>query len=415
MSWATPVRSHVVVTTMARSITYPQRSRMREVERLLSAPPLVSIPSSRSRYAVNPMSVIGERVVIAMVGLPARGKSYTSRAIEHYFTFLGCPVKLFNAGSRRRDQGLAGAASSFFDPSNSDAKQQRDQLAMETLDDLLAWLEAPHACDETWSGCACGIFDATNTTVARRRAVIERCARAERLSAMPLRLVFVESICNDEEILRHSYRLKLSNGDYAQQDPERALVDFLARVREYEKVYETIGEDEAKGYEGELVASGCNTFLMSHLVSLLHAVHRDWSASIPLPLKALNELCFGSLESLPGGKLRHSFPEEYAARAKDPLHYRYPGVGGESYMDLVTNCREVVLALERMRTDVAVVCDVAVARVLLGYFTGTPIEQIPEIAISPGLGLVELVRGHSGFSIEHHDIFDVGRPSLLAS
>ena len=363
---------------------------MREVERLLSAPPLVSsgsggggggsggggggsvpssptqlvrIPSSRSRYAVNPMSVIGERVVIAMVGLPARGKSYTSRAIEHYFTFLGCPVKLFNAGSRRRDQGLAGAASSFFDPSNSDAKQQRDQLAMETLDDLLAWLEAPHACDETWSGCACGIFDATNTTVARRRAVIERCARAERLSAMPLRLVFVESICNDEEILRHSYRLKLSNGDYAQQDPERALVDFLARVREYEKVYETIGEDEAKGYEGEfdtnggrlrfvqtvdagrrprcsrdvaemqprwsrdgaemsprwsrdgaameprwsresakippspgggrrscrsvshrltaagcgvvrrLVASGCNTFLMSHLVSLLHAVH----------------------------------------------------------------------------------------------------------------------------------------------
>mmetsp|Transcript_16761 Transcript_16761/g.49660 ORF Transcript_16761/g.49660 Transcript_16761/m.49660 type:complete len:101 (+) Transcript_16761:284-586(+) len=99
----------------------------------------------------------------------------------------------------------------------------------------------------------------------------------------------------------------------------------------------------------------------------------------------------------------------------DLLHYRYPGVGGESYMDLVTNCREVVLALERMRTDVAVVCDVAVARVLLGYFTGTPIEQIPEIAISPGLGLVELVRGHSGFSIEHHDIFDVGRPSLLAS
>ena len=54
-------------------------------------------------------------------------------------------------------------------------------------------------------------------------------------------------------------------------------------------------------------------------------------------------------------------------------------------------------------------------QVLLGYFTGTPTEQIPEIAISPGLGLVELVRGHSGFSIEHHDIVDVGRPSLLAS
>ena len=122
--------------------------------------------------AVNPMSVIGDRIVIAMVGLPARGKSYISRAIVHFFTFLGCPVRLFNAGHKRRTLGLAGADASFFDPSNADAKHQRDQLAMATLDDLLAWLEAV-------PGCACGIFDATNTTVSRRRAVIERCARAE--------------------------------------------------------------------------------------------------------------------------------------------------------------------------------------------------------------------------------------------
>ena len=232
------------------------------------------------------MSVIGERVVIAMVGLPARGKSYTSRAIVHFFTFLGCPVRLFNAGNKRRTLGLAGAAASFFDASNKDAQQQREQMAMETLDDLLAWLEsAPH-------GCACGIFDATNTTVARRRAVIERCARAEKLSATPLRLVFVESVCNDAAILRHSYRLKLSNGDYEGRDAERALADFVSRVKAYEQVYETITDEEASGFEGEfdtnggrlryvqtvdagrkLVASGCNSYLMSHLVALLHTIH----------------------------------------------------------------------------------------------------------------------------------------------
>ena len=71
-----------------------------------------------SPYAINPMSVIGERVVIAMVGLPARGKSYTSKAIVHFFTFLGCPVKLFNAGNKRRTKGYAGAAATFFDASN---------------------------------------------------------------------------------------------------------------------------------------------------------------------------------------------------------------------------------------------------------------------------------------------------------
>ena len=137
-----------------------------------------------------------------------------------------------------------------------------------------------------------------------------------------------------------------------------------------------------------------------------------WARSTRVQLKGLNELCFGSLEGLPGGKLRHSFPQEFVARARDPLRYRYPGVGGDSYLDLVTNCREVVLALERHRGDVAVVCDVAVARVLLGYFQGTPIEQIPDIDVAPGL--IELVRGHSGFSLEQHRV-SVGRPSLLAA
>lgn len=220
-----------------------------DVDARLQSPILLPTVKA-SPYAINPMSVIGERVVIAMVGLPARGKSYTSRAIVHFFTFLGCPVKLFNAGAKRRTKGLAGAGANFFDASNKTAQQQREQMAMETLDDLLAWLESAPV------GCACGIFDATNTTVARRRAVIERCARAEKLSATPLRLVFVESVCNDEAILRHSYRLKLSNGDYEGQATDRALADFIARVKEYEKVYETISDEEASGFEGSFDTNG---------------------------------------------------------------------------------------------------------------------------------------------------------------
>jgi len=103
--------------------------------------------------------------------------------------------------------------------------------------------------------------------------------------------------------------------------------------------------------------------------------------------------------------------QEFAARAADPLSYRYPGVGGESYMDLITNCRDVVLALERAQADVAVVCDVAVARVLLGYFEGIPISQIPNIEISPGI--IELVRSHSGFKRSQMGV-ETGKPSLCA-
>jgi hypothetical protein len=178
----------------------------------------------------NPVTddeAVSERIVIAMVGLPARGKSFISKAILRYLIFLGVACKLFNAGNKRRDKGKAGADASFFDPNNKSAQEQKEQMAMETLMDLLDWLSAQR-------GLACGLFDATNTTVARRRAVIERCAKA----TPAVTLIFLESECNDESILRANYELKLTNDDYkkATTDAERqaARDDFMGRVRAYE-------------------------------------------------------------------------------------------------------------------------------------------------------------------------------------
>ena len=45
-------------------------------------------------YSKNFADVVRERVVIAMVGLPARGKSYMSKAIIRYFNFLGVSCKV---------------------------------------------------------------------------------------------------------------------------------------------------------------------------------------------------------------------------------------------------------------------------------------------------------------------------------
>ena len=110
--------------------------------------------------------------------------------------------------------------------------------------------------------------------------------------------------------------------------------------------------------------------------------------------------------------MRESFPSEHAARAFDQLNYRYPGVGGESYMDRVMGMRDVILQLERTQSDAVVVCDVAVARVLLGYFEGHPIDRIPEIEIAAGV--IELTRSHSGFSRQQLRV-EEGMPSMLAA
>ena len=51
---------------------------------------------------------------------------------------------------------------------------------------------------------------------------------------------------------------------------------------------------------------------------------------------------------------------------------------------------QILISIESSRRDSVVICDVAVARVLLGYFEGTPVAEIPEIKISSGI--IELTR-----------------------
>jgi hypothetical protein len=104
-----------------------------------------------------------------------------------------------------------------------------------------------------------GIFDATNTTRERRAAVLQRClaytghaatvacgsaSPSQLASKAPIQVVFVESICDDPVILERNYAMKLSNADYRDKDPVAAREDFLGRVAKYERVYETISEDE---------------------------------------------------------------------------------------------------------------------------------------------------------------------------
>ena len=110
------------------------------------------------------------------------------------------------------------------------------------------------------------------------------------------------------------------------------------------------------------------------------------------------------------------YPREYAARSANKLHYRYPGVGGESYMDLILRLDSVILQLEQTRGNAVVVCDRAVCRVLVGYFerfgrAGAALEELPHMDVHGGV--IELRRSHSGFSSSHTPV-DVGATTNVA-
>ena len=152
---------------------------------------------------------------------------------------------------------------SFFDPNNEKAAHIRDEIAMATLDELLDYI-----LDQ---GGSVGIFDATNSTLDRRKLVMERIRER---AGPELGVLFLESLCVDERLLESNMRLKLSGEsiasvglhlsilfcvsrvrltriltlgpDYRDQDPIVALDDFKKRVALYQSKYVPLGDYEEK-------------------------------------------------------------------------------------------------------------------------------------------------------------------------
>lgn len=88
------------------------------------------------------------------------------------------------------------------------------------------------------------IFDATNSTDKRRRWVLEECTDPAKRPGKQTGVVFVESICDDEELLLENFRFKVSNSpDYKGMEEKVAIADLRKRVKKYEDQYETITDD----------------------------------------------------------------------------------------------------------------------------------------------------------------------------
>jgi broad specificity phosphatase PhoE len=423
------------------------------------------------------------KLVVAMVGLPARGKSYLVKMLVRYLSWIGFPTRIFNVGELRRRRGLAGATAEFF-ANTAEARNERERLAMLCQEDMYAWLDGqPSSC--------VAIFDATNTTVARREALARRCADA----GGDVSLVFVESICDDPVVLERNYRMKLQNADYKGTDPAQALADFVRRVEEYESRYETIDDGEESAYVklinvGEkVITRRCSGYLTSHLSFFLGNVHiaprRIWLAlhgesraqvegaqvgaisggltargqvfakrlaafvgeahaafradfglgdealvvltgnapihgetvrpllqgarrgdglaSEPAVLTSslLNELCGGDFDGLSAAEFVERYPQIWQKRMADKLRFRYPGAGGESYLDVIARLRPILIELERQKRSVLLVSHLAVQRCLYSYFTGTDIEAIPYLPLPSG-AVLELTPTPHGTTVETH-------------
>lgn len=198
------------------------------------------------------------KYLLVLVGLPARGKSTVANKLRSFLLWRGFACRTFNVGEARRKDvpTTVGASSAFFSTSNAEAKAVREALAMGVLHTALHFL--------AFQGGNVAILDATNSTRARRRAILAsvlawRDGEHEKANAasppapssvvarqkagLTPHVLFIENVCNDARVLASNMLQKVLNSpDYASLPVEAALTDLQARIREYETVYETVDE-----------------------------------------------------------------------------------------------------------------------------------------------------------------------------
>ncbi|VEU19836.1 DEKNAAC100198 [Brettanomyces naardenensis] len=483
-------------TEKNRQIPFPEPvvSPNDEVERVAS--------QIKEKYSLahrnGTLETTTEKLVVVMVGLPARGKSYISKKLVRYLNWLQISSKIFNVGSTRRAKskqlgpsnaplpdGRSGHVSpaqdaSFFSPTNKESVRLREEWARETLDHLIDYLL-------NHGGCV-GVFDATNTTVNRRKMVFDTIMKR---GGGKLQILYLESICNDKRIIDGNIRLKLEGPDYKDMDRETALADFKGRLVNYEKAYETISEEEEKNMKFQYIQMidvgrkviACNIrgfipsqviyyFLNFNLSKRLTFVSRHGESTdnmtgriggdAPLTergrrfalalerfvdskkkefrarqlaeyheklderyykeivdageleppeepsfqvmssmlkrsmqtaeyfpdtkyevkmLRALDELGSGNFDGMTYQEIQENYPEEFAARLADKMTYRYPGVGGESYMDVINRLKPIINEMERSTCHMLVITHRVVSRILLAYFLNLKREAIGELDV----------------------------------
>lgn len=245
-----------------------------------------SVPSVLDRYIYTPDS---QYVVFVMVGLPARGKSFIALRLARYCEWVGIPTRIFNVGNHRRNTETSIQDSKYFDPDNPGAVSRRDELAFEVIDSLVVWLMGRtdelvvHDSSPTKRrhidvpASRFAIFDATNTTKARRQKVAERLSRHKEVG-----VIFLESICDDPAILEANFQQKLSKSpDYTAKNTELARKDLMERVSHYEKVYERLDEETMQVGDRAVRISYISLLnLSSHVVA--HNIYgRSASAVLP--------------------------------------------------------------------------------------------------------------------------------------
>eukprot|EP00659_Diplonema_papillatum_P019125 gene19125-29457_t len=212
-----------------------------------------------------------EPLLICMVGLPARGKTYTSRRIMRYLAWLGVQCQVFNVSIyRRKNVGFPSAE--FFDQSNPEFSSKLMEVFDQALDDLATWIN---------EGGQVAIFDGTTHTRARRARVISHLESTTALTRDRMMFIEMQDICGGSTDCI-TERTVASMPEYIGRDVAEANEDFERRLKFYAAAYEELSREEGVPFvkcgKQSLQIHRMNGYLTGRLTFLLmnlKVMHRN--------------------------------------------------------------------------------------------------------------------------------------------
>jgi broad specificity phosphatase PhoE/predicted kinase len=383
------------------------------------------------------MTMETKKLCIAMVGLPARGKSTTALKLKENLLKDAIKARIFNNGNLRRQFINWDTASAFFySPGNEEGAALREHIADINIRRAREYLNRQGDV---------AILDATNVRKKRRKKITAE------LGDFPI--LFLECVNKDEEILEASILTKIRMPEFQHLSEPAAVQSFKDRIEYYQSIHDPIRRarnhirldslnnqilreeitDPIPYYDliRDLLVSDSvrNLFLIRHGETYFNLENRIGGDSpltekgveqakrlavyfsrkrIPviftsqkkrtiqtaqpikerqqnctiIPIKEFNEIDSGVCEGMSYEEIQATMPEIYKARKIDKYNYVYPkGEGYVTMKDRISRGIKKALYLSNNSQNVMIVAHRAANRMILSHFLYRRTTDVPYIYI----------------------------------
>ncbi len=397
------------------------------------------------------------KLFIAMVGLPARGKSTLAYRLQDGLRAEHIAAQTFNNGDLRRlHLGVDTSLAEFYHPDNIEGQEQREHLALINVLKAKEYIQGDGQV---------AIIDATNASRSRRMLL------EQHLTDAPL--LFIECVNTDQELLDVSIWQKSKLPEFSALSVEQAVASFKQRVKYYQisasplqeeasyikvdtlknnileekntsglpfyaclrdiiasdwvnlylarhgqsyfNIVDRIGGDSGLTEKGQAQAAALAKFFTNKEIPYVFTSHKLRSIQTAAPIKALHpettvlplqeldEIDAGICDGMTYEEIEDMMPEEYMARSADKYNYCYPG--GEGYATMLARVERgfrKALFLSGGKKNIVIIGHQAVNRMILSLFLFRQTCDVPYIYVPQNqLFYIEATNRRKLFELVH--------------